>query len=245
MLGGMIELPAAFGPTRDTLHRIATHVLGRRRSEVSGRFGLRTFASGIATPAFGDEPEVLRLSRTALVRERGAAATHLSVPGTTLRQLAAFVDTDLQRPFSVGHETVPVGDADAVLELDLESTRLIGKWFGFGWEVLDTVVSTLPTSASPATTQLWPEHFDAATTVLTNSGTGVNLGFSPGDGFEAQPYAYVGPHDGARGGDPSFWNAPFGAVLTMQAITGAGDPFATVADFLRTGLRHAGSEPDV
>ncbi len=52
------------GRTRDDLHRIAAHVLGRRRWAVSGHFGLRASPGGVATPAFGPEPEVLRLTTT-------------------------------------------------------------------------------------------------------------------------------------------------------------------------------------
>ena len=48
--------------TREVLHRVAAHVLGRRRYQVSGRFGLRASPGGFATPAFGDGPEVVRIA---------------------------------------------------------------------------------------------------------------------------------------------------------------------------------------
>ena len=42
-------------PTRRALHRIAAHVLGRRRYQVAGRFGLRASPAGFATPAWHGE----------------------------------------------------------------------------------------------------------------------------------------------------------------------------------------------
>ncbi|MEM9514592.1 MAG: hypothetical protein AAGA42_07000 [Actinomycetota bacterium] len=49
-------------------------------------------------------------------------------------------------------------------------------------------------------------------------GDGINLGGSPGDGFSAEPYLYVGPWSANRPGDPDYWNAPFGAVLTRGEL---------------------------
>lgn len=60
---------------------------------------------------------------------------------------------------------------------------------------------------------LWPEHFDVAVTV-----DAVNYGTSAGDGFSAEPYAYVGPHVPQTG---EFWNAPFGAFLVLHTATDA------------------------
>ena len=69
----LAELPASFAATRDTVHRIATHILGRRRHDLSGKFGLRATPGGIGTPAFGPEHEVVRITGTTLVRERTGA----------------------------------------------------------------------------------------------------------------------------------------------------------------------------
>jgi hypothetical protein len=46
----------------------------------------------------------------------------------------------------------------------------------------------------------------------------VNYGVSLGDGFLAEPYAYVGPW-AHREGD--FWNAPFGAVRRAAELADA------------------------
>ncbi|MBP0450516.1 hypothetical protein J5Y04_13285 [Kitasatospora sp. RG8] len=59
---------------------------------------------------------------------------------------------------------------------------------------------------------IWPEHFDIGVTVAA-----VNYGVSPGDGFQAEPYAYVGPHTPQQG---TYWNAPFGALATVRELGG-------------------------
>ena len=59
----------------------------------------------------------------------------------------------------------------------------------------------------------------------------VNYGASPGDGHIAEPYVYVGPHDGPPPVDPAFWNVPFGAARTFHQIGTA----AEAAAFSRDG----------
>ena len=66
----------------------------------------------------------------------------------------------------------------------------------------------------------------------------VNLGFSAGDSFSAEPYAYVGPWDDRRPGDPAYWNAPFGAYVPRSK---AGDADACAA-FVRAGLARLAEE---
>jgi hypothetical protein len=56
------RLPDDMNATRETLHRIAAHVLGRRRYQVCGRFGLWASPGGFATPAYGTGPEILPVS---------------------------------------------------------------------------------------------------------------------------------------------------------------------------------------
>ena len=84
------------------LHTIAAHVLGRRRFAESGRFGLRAGPGGIATPAFGDAPEVIRIAGLTLVHETGGSSTRIDVNGSTLSDLAVFVGADLDEPFDCG-----------------------------------------------------------------------------------------------------------------------------------------------
>jgi hypothetical protein len=220
---------------RDTLHRVAAHVLGRRRHQVSGRFGLRATPGGFGTPAFGDEPESLRVSGTTLVREVGGTASYVPIAGSTLRSLAAFVGSDISASFSVGEDGPPVGDADSPLALDPAGAEALATWFALGWRILDEVVSELALAKPPATVQLWPEHFDAGTNVALASGAQVNLGASPGDDSIPEPYLYVGPWGPERPGDASFWNAPFGAMCAWSAL-GDGNVLGEGVRFLRHGV---------
>jgi hypothetical protein len=226
--------------TRSALQRAAVHVLARRRFEVAGRFGLRAAPGGLATPAFGPDPEVLRTAGRFLVREVGGRASAMVVPGATLRELAAFAGTDLSAPFEAGGDTPPVGDPDEPLVIDRDALACLTRWFTLAWAVLDEVTASLPAPVVASTVQVWPEHFDAATAVDLGGGAGVNLGFSPGDGFEAEPYVYVGPWGSERPGDPAFWNAPFGAVRAASVVDADPDPAAVCRAFLRAGLAALG-----
>lgn len=205
---------------------------------MTGRFGLRATPGGFGTPAFGDPLEVLRLSGTTLVREVGGDVTTMRVTGTSLRALALFVGADLGADFSVGADTPPLGDADAPIGLDTGTVEELACCFSLGSAVLDSYVGEV---AAATTVQLWPEHFDVGTTVTLGDGQRANVGFSAGDGFESEPYAYFGPWDPGRPGDPSYWNAPFGAVLRSDDIRNAENPAGLAVDFLRRGARLLGT----
>ena len=41
---------------------------------------------------------------------------------------------------------------------------------------------------------------------------------SPGDGFSAEPYLYVGPWSADRPGDAAYWNVSFGALAPWSEI---------------------------
>jgi hypothetical protein len=129
-----------------------------------------------------------------------------------------------------------VGRPDEPLELDGKELADLFAWFDLGWRVLDEVIAERTGECATATIQLWPEHFDVATTLELGSDDGVNLGFSPGDGFSDEAYVYVGPWGAARPGPASYWNAPFGAVLTRSRVHEPGDGAA----FIRTGLERLG-----
>ncbi len=220
------------GTTLADLHRIAAHVLGRRRFEVSGHFGLRASPGGLATPAYGPEPEVLRLAGGSLVREVGTDARSVALEGSTMTALAEFAGTSLTTEFSAGSDTPPVGPAEVPLRVPAAELNALYEWFDLGWRVLDEVTCMHPAPTSRSTVQLWPEHFDVATAVELGPGRGVNLGFSPGDSFSPDAYVYVGPWGSDRPGDPAFWNAPFGAVMSRTQ----GRDADACRDFLRRGL---------
>jgi hypothetical protein len=237
-------LPHSYPVTRDAVQRIATHVVARARHQATGRFGLRVTPGGFGTPEFGDEPRRVRVSGATLIAESGgsgAASTWWSsIDGATLAELAAVAGVDLTVALSVGHDTPPLGDIDAPITIDRASAEVIGRWFGIVAAALDRTVAALDAAAAPSMAQLWPEHFDVALDVAYDlSAPGerrVNLGGSTGDGFHEPPYLYVGPWTDSRPGDPTFWNAPFGAVLGWSEVMSTDDPVASATAFFDRGL---------
>jgi hypothetical protein len=218
--------------TRAELHRIAAHVLGRRRSAVSGHFGLRASPGGVATPAFGPGPEVVRVAGLCLIREVGSESRSTRLDGATLAELAAFAGADLHDAFSAGPDMPPPGPTDEPLRLDPAELDVLYRWFDLGWRVLDAVTADTTAAGGQLTVQLWPEHFDVGTALDLGSGAGVNLGFSPGDAFSEEPYVYVGPWGPERPGDRAFWNAPFGAFAPRSRASDA----AVCGAFVSRGL---------
>src|SRR5580698_2804810 len=112
---------ARYASTRSALHRVAAHILGRRRFDISGRFGLRASPGGFATPAFGEDPETIRVTGGSLVREVAGLSTSTSLFGSTLRELARAAEVDLGTPFDCGPDAPPPGDIDEPIVLDLEA----------------------------------------------------------------------------------------------------------------------------
>jgi hypothetical protein len=235
----LAPLPERFAETRDALHRVAVHVLARRRHALCGRFGLRATPLGFGTPTAGPDNEVVRTSGSWLLRERFGAVPStiaLDLRTSSLADAARFAAVDLSAPFDAGDATPPVGDPVVGLRVDHDVAAALGHWYTFGWSVLDAVVGALPEAATPSALQLWPEHFDAGCDVAVASGARVNLGASPGDAFHSEPYLYVGPWEADRPGDPSYWNAPFGAIIGYQALLDSGDPRKAATAFLQRGL---------
>lgn len=236
------ELPALLPETRAALHRVAAHVLARRRHAYTGRFGLQPAPGGMATPAFGDDMEVVRTSGAHLVTERAGVANR--APLTTLAAAAELAGVDLGLPFAVGDDTPEVGDPEAPLGIDDAAARVLGGWFGFGVEAVDALVATEPAVTASEAPTLWPGHFDVgcAVTVAGDGGQDrgwrLNLGASGGDAFEPLPYLYVGPHAADRPGGAAYWNAPFGAVLRHADLAGGtpAERLARAVAFLREGI---------
>jgi hypothetical protein len=233
-------LPPSYADTRDALQRVAVHIVARARRQATGRFGLRVTPGGFGTPEYGDDLTRVRVSGGALVRESGgtsaASSSAMPIDGAALSELADFVGVDLGTPLDVGHDTPPLGDTSAELSVDLTAGRVLGDWFALAAVALDRVVVGVPAAAEPTLVQVWPEHFDAALDLAAAPGRRVNLGGSPGDGFHADPYLYVGPWTADRPGDADFWNAPFGAVLGYAELIGESDPLGSAVAFFERGI---------
>ncbi len=228
-----------------SLHRVAAHVLARRRHAVTGRFGLRVTPGGFGTPLFGDpeHEEVLRVSGASLVREHrddGPRTDLYALDGASLASLAASVGVDLDRTFSVGKDTPDLGDVDEPLIVSADAVDVMAEFLLVGAAALDRVLAARGADTSPIVAQIWPEHFDLGLDVA-GGGSRVNLGASVGDGYHADPYVYVGPWGSDRPGDPDYWNVGFGALLGYGAVAAAPDPVEAVVAFMLRGLDLAGT----
>lgn len=235
----------SLSPARIALHRVAVHVVARARIEAAGRFSLRVTPGGFGTPEVGPDGRRVRVAGANLVVESdapgAASARSTAIAGSGLAALAEFAGVDLATPLDVGHDTPPLGDIDAPIELDDDAVRRLGGWFGDVAAILDRVLAALPGATAPTLPRLWPEHFDVAVEAKATADRRVNLGGSPGDGFSDEPYLYVGPWTPDRPGDPVFWNAPFGAFRTRGQL--AAEPAGLVAAggaFLLDGFRRLG-----
>jgi hypothetical protein len=214
----------SFVSTRRSLHAVAEHVLSAACWRATGRIGLRAAPGGFGTPEFGSPHGLRRLAvrGTWLVStdDRGERRTSL----TTVREAAAFAEVDPGAP-DVYPPATPL-DLDRPLDPDAGAASVLADWFALVDHALDALCRQLA-GDGPAPVQLWPEHFDLATTIGA-----ANYGGSPGDASHALPYLYVGPHRPLPP-DGAFWNESFGASRPVDDVD---DPRAAL-DFFVEGRR--------
>jgi hypothetical protein len=205
--------------TRRGLHAVAEQVLAGARHRATGRIGLRVSPGGFATPAF--DGRVLRVDGTDLVVERDGRERRAAL--VTVAAAAAFAGVEPGAPAETYTPATPV-DPDRPLGLDPAAAARLAAFFATVDAALAVLVAARAADADPV--QLWPEHFDLATTV-----TQVNVGGSPGDELHPEPYLYVGPWD-RTGLTGPFWNEPFGASRPAAADLDA----ATAREWFEEGL---------
>jgi hypothetical protein len=203
---------AGLGVTRRSLHAVAELVLAGPQYRATGRLRLRVVPGGFAT-AF--QPDV---------RVRGssvAAGDNLSeISGQTARALGVRLGVAAGEPEGAYRDGCGVG-IDEPLELHADHAATILDALALG----NGALAAFAPGEAPV---LWPEHFDVAIRV-----DDVNYGVSPGDGFIAEPYAYVGVGQVPAG--DRFWNAPFGAARPLRELDG---PEGTV-NFFAAGRERA------
>jgi hypothetical protein len=223
--------PEVLAPTRRSLHAVAEHVLAAALHRSTGRIGLRATPGGFGTPEF-DGPDGLRQVRVdGLDLVVVTDGTERRQPLTTVGAAAAMVGVEPGAPARVYPPATPL-EPDRPLALDRAGAAQLADLFAAVDDALDRLVAEA-SSDDPATVQLWPEHFDLATTIRE-----VNYGGSPGDDEHPLPYLYVGPWSPPEP-DGGFWNEAFGA---SRAAPGGLTPDEALAFFAdgcaRLGARH-------
>ena len=199
-------------PTRDSWHRVAEHVLAAGQFATAGTIRLRAHPGGFAT-VVGVDGRQLAVDGDRLILEDGRSTRF-----TTIGELARFAGV---RPgLSGSYPPATPLDPDLPLPVDLAAAERLAEWFALGDTALRRFAEGLGRTQEPV---LWSEHFDLGITI-----DAVNYGCSPGDDAIPEPYLYVGPHEGPLAAD-AFWNAPFGAVLSSEQVSGTADAAAFFA----------------
>jgi hypothetical protein len=221
---------ACLAETRAGWHRVAEHVLAAALFAATGKIGLLAWPGGFRTPALHPDGRFLAVDGTELVVSGAGGVRRTSL--TTIRAAAEFAGIAPGAPAQVYKPATPL-DLDEPLVIEPDAARVLAEWYSLGAQALARFALGIP-GDKPSAAVLWPEHFDLGLTAAA-----VNYGASPGDDRVSEPYVYVGPHDGPPPGDPTFWNAPFGAARTFRQI----GTVAGAAAFFRDGrarvLAHA------
>jgi hypothetical protein len=219
---------ATYEATRSALHAVAESLLAGPQQRRSGTIRLAVTADGFSTLPIDDDVRRIRVVDTAIVVDTAHGERRTALHGT-LGSIAGEVGLDLVAPRGVytvvsddGPSTPVTVDADALTTLVDSLARGDGALRRVG---------TLEAGESAPEPVLWPEHFDVSITIDE-----VNLGVSPGDGFLAEPYAYVGPLRPRAG---AFWNQPFGAARRLSELPDVD----AVAAWFELGLATARRDP--
>jgi hypothetical protein len=220
--------PPALVATRQSLHRLAEHVVSPARQAANGKIGLRYTRGGFGTPYFGEDIQV-RVEGTELVVVLGRLGTERRATITTLAAAAELV-SERGAPAAVL--------SDEPLAVDPVPAAFLGDWYGFAASVLEELRAEADASHDPSRVQLWPEHFDMALELGSEqAGARAAYGLSPGDDEHDEPYAYAAPWSAPAPGP--LWQATSftGAELGYAGIVAAGDQREAVLEFLRARLQ--------
>jgi hypothetical protein len=210
--------------TLGSLHALAEHVVAAALYAETGRIGLRVGPGGFSTPRFADDGRIVGVDHVEFVV--ASAEGTRRAPLSTLGAAAQLAGVAAGAPTSVYTPTT-VCDPDAPLDIDPVSANAVAQWHALGDDALRRWAALLD-PATPAHATLWPEHFDVAIEV-----DGITYGASPGDDDIAEPYLYVSTPADRRSSD-RFWNAPFGAMCSWEAISNGPD----AVRFFQSGHRH-------
>ena len=229
-------VPDDFQFTRDQLHQVAFFVVAPARYHVEGRMGLKATEGGFGTPEFAGR--VARVEANLLVHEQDGNVATQQI--TTIGAAAEFFGIDYDVDWYNGFkDPLPPMDPDLPLKIGEESALALGDWFRFGFEVLDELRSRADPADEVSEVQLWPEHFDPATEIGSESeGRKASYGASPGDKGHLEPYLYVSAWSDIDRSNP-YWNDRHfnGASLPLSELLLADDQHQVALEFFTWGYQ--------
>jgi len=214
----LMQLPPDFGASMRALHRVAEQIVAPARKP-DNEIALMATPGGFGTPPF----------------EHNGSKHQVRVDGVDLvdGDRRAALDS-LEEARTIVADLVPEELDSSPLSIDPAAAMALAAIYEFGAHVLQQLVDEAGPGDDADPVTLWPEHFDIATTIGSESdGTRANYGFSPGDENHSEPYLYVGPWTTQPSGD--IWNAQGfpGAELMYSELFAASDHEAAALDFLR------------
>ena len=210
--------PETLATTRRSLHAVGEHVLGAALFAGRHRIGLRQCSGGFATQNYlhirngaAVERRAMVVGTEVVVRDDDLAGGTIEVraPITTLAAAGGLVDVTPGMPADL-YRPEPMPDVDEALVVDVDAAAFLAEVTAVGYAAL-VVLCAHFVDDHPDEIQLWPEHFDLATSFAE-----VNYGLSPGDAGHPWPYLYVGPWSPPPVG--GFWNEPFGASSALREV---------------------------
>jgi hypothetical protein len=219
--GRLPPLPDGFERTRESLHGLAEQVVKVAREHVTGEFTMIRTPGGFGTPVFGEDRQVRVDGAELVVRDGGEERR---APITSLAAAAELV----------GPGMLPEGLelSGKPLEIDPAAAAALAAAYEAAERTLERLVAGAGEGDDATAPTLWPEHFDLAIELGSESGgRRANYGLSPGDADHPEPYFYVGPWSAAVEG--GLWNASgfSGAELGYSELAAAADPAQAALDF--------------
>ncbi len=221
--GELLEPPENLVDTREALHSVAEQVLKPARERATGNeIALRWYPGGFGTPPFSDEGDVRLIRVEGLALIDSSDASERKAPLSTLKATGELVG-DLV-------DTEELSEDE--LRLDQLAADFLARWFAFATLVIAELQTTSAKDLDPGLVQLWPEHFDVATELGSESGgKRAAYGASPGDEEHGEPYLYVAPW--TEQPEAEVWNSSAfkGAELAYAELRATDDPRAAAAEF--------------
>jgi hypothetical protein len=229
-------LPDDFQFARDQLHQLAFFALAPARYAVEERMGLRAIPGGFGTPEY--DGKTSSIEGNLLVHESGQSVASQAI--TSIRAAAEFFGVPYDEDwFTEFKDPLPAMDPDRPLRVEETPALALGEWFAFGFEVLERLRGEGSGDDEVSEVQLWPEHFDPAIEMGSESGGHrASYGASPGDRAHIEPYLYVSAWGEIDRVNP-YWNDRNfnGASLPFVTLLEAEDQERVAHEFFMEGYR--------